>query len=169
MCSKFAILIVATRFPSACLSEQITSLRYGFEIVVKRNNTHVARRLILLVELRRGRMARNLRVLRYSTALTWSLLLYRHLLGLILLVNAGRFSLVAKPSALGFLRLDFSFHRVLVDNERCLDWDDLIRYFLEVGLPLESSTLADTSLFLLTHRLQYLSRILVIKIGQRRV
>ena len=80
------------------------------------------------------------------------------------LIYDGRFSFVAESPALGFPGLDFSFHRVLVDNERCLDRDILIRYFLEVGLPLESSTLADTSLFLLTHRLQYLSRVLVIKI-----
>lgn len=78
---------------------------------------------------------------------------------------------MAKPtSALRFLRLNiFRFHRVLIDNERCLDRDNLLRHLLEVGLPLESSTLANTSMLLLTHRLQHLSRILIIKIGQRRI
>lgn len=78
---------------------------------------------------------------------------------------------MAKPtSALRFLRLNiFRFHRVLIDNERCLDRDNLLRHLLEVGLPLESSTLANTSMLLLTHRLQHLSRTLVIKIGQRRI
>ena len=170
MSSKVATLIVATGFSSARLSEQIASLRDGLEIVVKRDDTHVARRLILLVELRRGWMARNLRLLRYRTALTRPLLLFRHLLGLILLIDVRRFTFVAKPSsALGFPRLNFSFHRVLINNKRCLDCDYLIRYFLKVGLPLESSTLANTSLFLLTYRLQYLSRILVIKISQRHI
>ena len=65
--------------------------------------------------------------------------------------NLGRLSSLAKPSALRFLRLDSTLDGVLVDNERCLNRGILIGYSLSVGLPLESSTLADTSLFLLTH------------------
>ena len=54
MGTEVTILEIAASFPSACLSEKIAPLRYGFEVVVKRYDAHVAWRLVLLVELRRG-------------------------------------------------------------------------------------------------------------------
>lgn len=118
MCSEFTIREITAGLSPACLPKEIAPLGHRFEIIVKRHYAHVAGRLTLVVQLGRGRMTRDLRILRYGAALAGPLIAFRNLFDPVIgCVIYGWFPLMSKStSAFGFLRLNFSFDCVLVDD-----------------------------------------------------